>query len=64
MIPSNIDCLIPVERRVLVIMNRFGSAHPVKSFKIDGCIVGINIDQIYAFDRNIYHKFNNQYFYK
>lgn len=40
MIPSDIDCLIPVERRVLVIMNRFGSSHPVKSFKIDGCVTG------------------------
>ena len=40
MIPSSIDCLIPVERRVLVIMNRFGPTHPVKSFKIDGCVTG------------------------
>ena len=40
MIPSDIDCLIPVERRVLVIMDRFGSNHPVKSFKIDGCVTG------------------------
>ena len=40
MIPSDIDCLIPVERRVLVILNRFGSSKPIKSFKIDGCVTG------------------------
>ena len=34
------------------------------SFKIDGCIVGINIDQVFVFDRNIYNRFNTQYFYK
>lgn len=40
MIPSDIDCLIPVERRTLVILNRFGSSKPIKSFKIDGCVTG------------------------
>lgn len=40
MIPLNIDCLIPVERRTLLILNRFGYSAPVKSFKIDGCVTG------------------------
>lgn len=40
MIPSNIDCLIPVERRTLLILNRMGSSKPIKSFKIDGCVTG------------------------
>ena len=40
MIPSDIDCLIPVERRLLLVLNRFGSSKPIKSFKIDGAVIG------------------------
>ena len=40
MIPSNIDALIPVERRTLLILNRFGYEKPIKSYKIDGCVIG------------------------
>lgn len=40
MIPLNIDCLLPVERRILLIMQRIANRIPVKSLKIDGTVVG------------------------
>ena len=40
MIPLNIDCLIPAQRRVLLVLNQLGTSKPIKSFKIDGIVTG------------------------